>query len=337
MGRVPIASSNANFQSHQVNNILSENYHLSTKSSSKAHFISPISLPAIANHPTSDFQGNAENKKIARVNKTSSLSNKNQVLTNKKITRSSNTSSLSKANTKNLLSLRQNNFFSKERHSSFKKLDAVIQEVETLSSEIDELLMRFKKPLNRPSSFFNDNNKLHIIPFKHISSKKNIFGSRNHSILSSLLSPVFAINKDLCNSPRTSTTLFLSPKEKHFKIINSLIKGEIILTEGFNTSLQHALFDRGKSSYKNIILIRILLNVSDNRLVYYTSSLSIRNKAILRKCYINSLVYYRKRELNLLVFITSVTNTTHPNISETFIHHNHFITHESYHLLYEIS
>ena len=74
--------------------------------------------------------------------------------------------SLSKGNTKNSLSLKQNNFFSKERHSSLEKLDAVIQEDETLSSEVDELLMRFKKSLNRPSSIFNNNNKLCIIPFK---------------------------------------------------------------------------------------------------------------------------------------------------------------------------
>ena len=133
------------------------------------------------------------------------------------------------------------------------------------------------------------------------------------------------------------TIPFLSPKEKHFKIINSFIIGEIILTEGFNISLQHAFFDRGKSSYKNIILIRILLNVSDNRLVYYTSSLSIRNKAILRRYYINSLVYYGEREINLLIIITSVSITIHTNTSETFIHYNHFIIHGSYHLLHEIS
>ena len=101
--------------------------------------------------------------------------------------------------------------------------------------------------------------------------------------------------------------------------------------------LQHAFFDRGKVSYKDILLIRILLNISDNRLVYNTLSLSIRNQAMIEKLYINSLVYYRERELNLLIFTTLVSNTICANISETFIHHNHFIIYRSYHLLCKIS
>ena len=112
------------------------------------------------------------------------MSTKIQSLTTKKITRSNNTSSSSEANTKDELRLKQNNFFSKERHSCFKKLDVVIQDVKILSFEIDELLMRFKKPLKRISSFFNDNNKLHIIPLKHITTS------------------AFGINKNTCDLPR---------------------------------------------------------------------------------------------------------------------------------------
>ena len=77
------------------------------------------------------------------------------------------------------------------------------------------------------------------------------------------------------------------------------------------------------------------MNVSDNRLVYITLASSTRNKTILRKfC---NLVYYRERELKLLLLTTLVSSTIYTNISEIFIHHNHLNMHRLYHLLYEIS
>ena len=156
VGRVSIASSNANFQGHQVNNVTSKNHLLSAKSFSKANFISPTSLSAISNHLTSKLQGNAANKKITRANNASSLSTKIQSLTTKKITRSNNTSSLSEANTKDELRLKQNNFFSKERHSSFKKLDAVIQDIKILKFEID----------NQLNKIISNHTTSQYIPFK---------------------------------------------------------------------------------------------------------------------------------------------------------------------------
>ena len=148
----------------------------SAKSSLKAHFISPSSKAQIFFHQLHYLQlliillnrgqGNAVSKKITRTNNASSLSTKIQSLTTKKITGSNNTSSLSEDNTKDELKLKHNNFFSMERHSCFKKLDAIIQDIKILSFEIDELLMRFKEPLKRNSSFFNENNKVHVIPLK---------------------------------------------------------------------------------------------------------------------------------------------------------------------------
>ena len=83
--RLSIASSNINFQSYQINNILSKYHPLSTKSSLKAYFIFTILLSTIADYPTSNLQGNVENKKITRVNNTSSLSTKIKLLNIKKL------------------------------------------------------------------------------------------------------------------------------------------------------------------------------------------------------------------------------------------------------------
>ena len=42
-----------------------------------------------------------------------------------------------------------------------------------------------------------------------------------------------------------------SSKEKDFEIIYSLIKGEIVIAKGFNTSLQYAFYDRERLLYEN--------------------------------------------------------------------------------------
>ena len=114
--------------------------------------------------------------------------------------------------------------------------------------------MRFRKPLYRPLSFFNNNNKLYIIPFKHTISDKNIFSLRNYPILNSSLVSLFTINK---NIPNLSSVSISTSEKKLFKIICSIIKGEIILAEGFNILLQHVFFHSEKSSCKNTILLKI--------------------------------------------------------------------------------
>ena len=132
------------------------------------------------------------------------------------------------------------------------------------------------------SSFFMDDKKLHAIPLKHITTS------------------VVGINMGTSNFPRILHASSSDSREKCFRTIYSLIKGEIILAEGFNTSLQHAVFDRGKSSCENIMLLRILMNASDNVLACLISSSSARNIATLEPFITNSLAHYGERELNLL-------------------------------------
>ena len=160
--------------------------------------------------------------------------------------------------------------------------------------------------------------------------------SRNHSVFKLLLVSIFTNTKYPETSSRTFSIFLLSFREKYFRIIYSHIKGKIIFIKGLNTSLQHALFDRGKISYENFILLKILLNMFENRLVHTTSSPSIRNRAILEIYYINSLVYYEKREINYLVFIALVSNTMYINISKVFIYHYYTNMHRSYYLSYDI-
>ena len=56
----------------------------------------------------------------------------------------------------------------------------------------------------------------------------------------------------------------------------------------------------------------------------------------MRKYYINYLVYYGERKLNLLLRITLVSSTIYTNTSETFIHHNHLNIYGLYNLLHKI-
>ena len=82
-----------------------------------------------------------------------------------KTVRSSNTNSLFKGSNKNQFSLEENNFVIKKRDSSFKKLNAVIQEVMIILSEIDDLFIRFKNPINK--SLLSFSNKANNCSFNY--------------------------------------------------------------------------------------------------------------------------------------------------------------------------
>ena len=112
-------------------------------------------------------------------------------------------------------------------------------------------------PMKHLSSSFKNNNKLHVIHFT---------------------TSLFGINRDPSNLPRPiciSASDSSDSREKGFRTIYSLIKGEITVADGFDTSHQHRVFDRGKSSYESIALLSILLNASDNTLACVISSSSI--------------------------------------------------------------